>query len=234
VSTTVTLADVYAVLCEIRDELRQSPPLAAVPYEQLAGMMGATAQAISLPPARPDDTALSPLMAMLSAPLPGKAGPPELYPGPLTPGVTNPAVTQETIATTIAVPGFTATIRPPVAVTSKIKAIIMQRDGLTDPPSAYELDHAISLELGGSPDAIGNLWCEHYADATHDVGAKQKDRVENWLHAQVIAGHMTLLEAQTAIVQDWYKIYLSLSKMGMLPMMISYDPDGSSDPDDNA
>ncbi|MCA1668903.1 MAG: hypothetical protein LC793_16210 [Thermomicrobia bacterium] len=225
------LARIEATVVEIRDLLR-ARPLPPVPSEEpttmgatvAAGMMGA------MPSAEP-----SPLMTMLSAPLPGKAGPDSLYPDPvLTPGATNSAVTQATIATTIAVPGYTASIRPPVSVTSKIKAMIMARDGLTDPPSSYELDHAISLELGGSPDAIANLWCEHYADATHDVGAKQKDRVENWLHQQIVAGNMSLLEAQTAIMQDWYKIYLSLNKMGMLPMMMSYDPDGSSDPDDNA
>jgi hypothetical protein len=216
VSTTVTLADVYAVLCEIRDALRQSPPLAAVPYEQLAGMMGATAQP-----------------AQAWTPAPGKAGPAWCYPNPAnTPGVPNPNITQDNIATTLAVPGFTATIRPPVSATRIIKQHIMTRDGLTGDPSKWELDHFISLELAGAPLEIGNLWCQPYAPA--GTGAHEKDRVENFLHRQIISGALTIVQAQKLITDDWFAVYLSLNKMGLLPMMVAFDPDGSSDPDDNA
>src|SRR2546421_8893359 len=45
-----------------------------------------------------------------------------LLPDPTcTPGATNPAVTQDTIASTICVKGWTATVRPPVSVTTQIK-----------------------------------------------------------------------------------------------------------------
>jgi hypothetical protein len=67
----------------------------------------------------------------------------------------------------------------------------------------YEVDHFVSLELGGSND-IKNLWPEPYLPKP---GARQKDVVENYLHRQVCAGNMTLPDAQQAIKSDWYKIY---------------------------
>jgi hypothetical protein len=68
----------------------------------------------------------------------------------------------------------------------------------------YELDHFIPLELGGCPDCRSNLWAEPY-DAS--LGAKQKDRVENYLHRQVCSGEITLKEAQDAITNDWVRVY---------------------------
>ncbi|SHI07071.1 hypothetical protein [Bradyrhizobium erythrophlei] len=67
-----------------------------------------------------------------------------------------------------------------------------------------ELDHLISLELGGA-DTLENIWpqcgpdkvtlCERYF--------KQKDAVENYLAAQVKAGTMNLHDAQWGIANDW-------------------------------
>lgn len=70
----------------------------------------------------------------------------------------------------------------------------------------YEIDHLISLELGGSND-IQNLWPEPY---TPQPGAKEKDKVENWLHQQLCSGKMSLAAAQAVIAQDWYAVYLGL------------------------
>jgi hypothetical protein len=50
-----------------------------------------------------------------------------------------------------------------------------------------EVDHLISLELGGSND-IKNLWPEPYLPRP---GARQKDVLENWLHKQVCSGKDT-------------------------------------------
>jgi hypothetical protein len=66
-----------------------------------------------------------------------------------------------------------------------------------------EIDHLISLELGGSND-IRNLWPEPYAPAPN---AHQKDIVENWLHKQVCAGALSLKGAQGQISRDWYGVY---------------------------
>jgi hypothetical protein len=62
---------------------------------------------------------------------------------------------------------------------------------------AYEVDHLIPLELGGSPGDLRNLWPEPLASA------KRKDRVENELHDRVCAGIVPLGVAQRAIARDW-------------------------------
>jgi hypothetical protein len=67
----------------------------------------------------------------------------------------------------------------------------------------YEVDHLISLELGGSND-IANLWPE-LADPT--PGFHQKDQVENYLHKQVCDGKLSLKQAQQEIATDWLQVY---------------------------
>ncbi len=70
----------------------------------------------------------------------------------------------------------------------------------------YEVDHLISLELGGSND-IANLWPEL---ADPHPGFHQKDAVENYLHSQVCSGKMTLQKAQALIANDWHQAYDSM------------------------
>ena len=67
----------------------------------------------------------------------------------------------------------------------------------------YEVDHLISLELGGSND-IANLWPEA---ASPTPGFHQKDRVENYLHDQVCSGAMSLKDAQNEIATKWLTAY---------------------------
>ena len=59
----------------------------------------------------------------------------------------------------------------------------------------FEIDHDVSLELGGS-NAIGNLWVEPYFGP---YNAHDKDRLENYLHKQVKTGKLTLAQAQDDI-----------------------------------
>ena len=73
----------------------------------------------------------------------------------------------------------------------------------TGRPEACEVDHLISIELGGSND-VKNLWPQPY---TQHPGAHEKDKLENWLHRQVCAGNMTLAEAQHSIASDWFATY---------------------------
>jgi hypothetical protein len=68
----------------------------------------------------------------------------------------------------------------------------------------YEVDHLISLELGGSND-IKNLWPESYL--SDPWNAHVKDKLENRLHRLVCTGHITLKEAQEAIRTDWIAAY---------------------------
>jgi hypothetical protein len=68
----------------------------------------------------------------------------------------------------------------------------------------YEVDHLISLELGGADD-IRNLWPQPYYE---HPGAHEKDVLEGYLRRQVCAGKITPTAAQQAIRLDWYKAYL--------------------------
>jgi hypothetical protein len=108
----------------------------------------------------------------------------------LTPGVLNPVVTQASIRVTVCRHGWTRTVRPPVAYTNALKARQLAQYGLRGPPSAFQEDHLISLELGGSPTDPRNLWPEPYPRAA------EVDRFENELNSRVCAGSLTLAEAQ--------------------------------------
>jgi hypothetical protein len=72
-----------------------------------------------------------------------------------------------------------------------------------------EVDHLIPLELGGA-DELPNLWPEPYEPRP---GAHEKDHLENFLHAQVCAGKMTLTQAQAEIAKDWYAAYQQMESV---------------------
>jgi hypothetical protein len=68
---------------------------------------------------------------------------------------------------------------------------------------ALEIDHIVSLELGGSNE-IANLFPEGlYAHP----GYKIKDKLENKLHDLVCAGKIGLRSVQRAITTDWQALY---------------------------
>ena len=69
--------------------------------------------------------------------------------------------------------------------------------------SALEIDHIVSLELGGSND-IANLFPETLRAAP---GYRIKDQLENRLHDLVCAGTIALRSAQIGIATDWQKLY---------------------------
>jgi len=108
----------------------------------------------------------------------------------LTPGVVNPAVTQATLGSTVCRKGWTRTVRPPTDYTNDLKRRQLRARRLRGPPSAYQEDHLISLELGGNPTDPRNLWPEPYPRAA------EVDRVENQLNAKLCSGELTLAEAQ--------------------------------------
>ncbi len=107
-----------------------------------------------------------------------------------TPGVLNPEVTQATIRSTICTRGWTATVRPPVEYTNVLKREQMRAYGERGPPSGYQEDHLISLELGGDPRDPRNLWPEPYPRAA------AVDQIENRLNAAVCSGSLSLHDAQ--------------------------------------
>lgn len=67
----------------------------------------------------------------------------------------------------------------------------------------YEVDHLVSLELGGSNE-IANLWPEA---ASPTPGFHQKDQVENYLHDKVCSGAVSLQQAQIEIATNWLDAY---------------------------
>jgi hypothetical protein len=157
--------------------------------------------------------AIPPLPAAAIPPLPAAAATTGLAPaarcralGPLpdaacTPGSLNPAVTQATIHQTICVSGYTATIRPPVSESNRLKRLAATAYRITDSLSNYEGDHLIALELGGAPDDIANFWDESHATSL------AKDQLENHLRSDVCAGRAPLAQAQHAISTDWVGAY---------------------------
>lgn len=144
------------------------------------------------PPAAPASTA--------STATAHHVGDPSLYPPAEAPGAVDPTVTQENIGSTICVSGYTKTVRPPVKYTSRLKRVRMAEYNLAGRASDYELDHMVPLELGGCPDCEANLWMEPWPDA------REKDRVENYLHRQVCDGDVPLAQAQKMIMNDWYAL----------------------------
>ncbi|HEV8461276.1 MAG TPA: hypothetical protein VGQ38_11260 [Gaiellaceae bacterium] len=107
-----------------------------------------------------------------------------------TPGVINPDVTQARLRDTVCKHGWTRTVRPPTSYTNALKRQQLRAYGLRGPPSAYQEDHLISLELGGNPTDPRNLWPEPYPRASH------VDQIENELNRQVCTGQLTLAAAQ--------------------------------------
>ena len=85
----------------------------------------------------------------------------------------------------ICVPGYASSVRD---VSDSTKARVYARYHLMWVPYQHEVDHLISLELGGS-NAIRNLWPEPYAGRW---GARTKDVLENRLHDLVCAQRLSL------------------------------------------
>ncbi len=145
----------------------------------------------------PDDAgpALAPTaFAEISARPAGLALPnPELTPGDVLP--VGPAE--------ICVKGYSSKVRN---VSKKTKDAVYATYGITSHPTgAYEVDHLIPLELGGSND-IKNLWPE---PANPRPGFHEKDRLENVLHDLVCGGQVDLATAQHAIAADWFEAWVT-------------------------
>ena len=69
--------------------------------------------------------------------------------------------------------------------------------------STLEIDHIVSLELGGSND-IANLYPEK---ANAHPGYHVKDKLENKLHDLVCDRTMTLRSVQRQITANWQVLY---------------------------
>jgi hypothetical protein len=113
----------------------------------------------------------------------------------LTPGVVLSASRSR-----ICVAGYSASVRD---VPSSESDAVYLRYHVVHVPYAHEVDHLVSLELGGS-NAIANLWPEPYAGRW---GARTKDALENRLHALVCSGQLALRAAQRMEATNWVAAY---------------------------
>ncbi len=117
-----------------------------------------------------------------------------------TPGAIFPDATVDKICT----PGYSTQVRN---VPDSVKNQVYDEYGITSHTTGqYEVDHLVSLELGGSND-ISNLWPEA---ADPRPGFHEKDKVEDYLHQQVCDGKMSLQDAQYQIATNWLAIYSQL------------------------
>ena len=129
-----------------------------------------------------------------------------------TPGALNLADTQNTISSTICVPGYTKRIRPPESYTYALKVQQLHSGYSVNGDVLihdYEEDHLIALEIGGNPTSVKNLWPEPWhGGATTKWNASVKDRLENRLHQLVCYGNLPLATAQHAMATNWEAAYL--------------------------
>lgn len=110
--------------------------------------------------------------------------------------------TSQVTAADICVPGYSKKVRH---VPQSVKEKVYAEYGITSrAPKEYEIDHLISLELGGS-NSIKNLWPQSYV--TQPWNAHVKDTLENKLHAMVCNNQISLATAQKAISKDWIAAY---------------------------
>ena len=129
----------------------------------------------------------------------------------LTPGVVDSSVTLEQICTK----GSSKARRN---VPQAVKDSVYKEYGLStnskQRTDKYEIDHLISLELGGSND-IKNLWPQSYT--TTPWNAHVKDKLENELHrlACLKDPKYTLAQLQNEIRTNWIASYKA--HLGDLP-----------------
>jgi len=120
--------------------------------------------------------------------------------GACTPGAAIQGVTKDQVCQ----PGYAKSVRN---VSTELKNAVFEEYSITSHPTGtYEVDHLISLELGGSND-ISNLWPEA---ADPKPGFHEKDKVENYLHDQVCKGSLTLEQAQEEISTNWLQVYQNI------------------------
>jgi hypothetical protein len=119
-----------------------------------------------------------------------------------TPGAIFPDATKAKIC----VKGYAGSVRNvPTSVKNKVYASYGIK---THKAGQYEVDHLVSLELGGSND-ISNLFPEA---ASPKPGFHEKDKVENYLHNQVCSGKIALKQAQIEIATNWLSVYNRMPK----------------------
>jgi hypothetical protein len=132
-----------------------------------------------------------------------------------TPGSVNPTLTAEVLSD----PHFKTSCARGMSMSEGKKEQVYAWYGLTKPANnrgvneKCELDHLISLELGGS-DGLENIWPQcHQATRGRGVAEfRQKDKVESYLGRQIEKNAISLSEAQRGIAKDWTRYLASVAK----------------------
>lgn len=119
-----------------------------------------------------------------------------------SPGATSSGLTKAVLCSTAFRTG------PIRNVPGSVKSAVERDYGMVARPygRSIEIDHIVSLELGGSND-IANLFPE---PGGGPLGYQAKDRLENRLHALVCGGRMTLAAARRGIALNWVAQYRAL------------------------
>jgi len=149
--------------------------------------------------------------AKMAAPAADQSGLPILPDPKMTPGAVLPVTKAD-----ICVPGYTKKVRN---VPASLKQQVYAEYGITSHKAGdFEVDHLISLELGGS-NSIKNLWPQSFK--TQPWNARVKDALENELHDEICKGTIDMATAQKEIATGWIASYkkhfhtqLPLSKGG--------------------
>ena len=123
-----------------------------------------------------------------------------------TPGAVNPTLTLKVLLAS----GFKTGCVRDQATSAKEKASTYDAYGANHPENntgqnqVCELDHLVSLELGGA-DTLDNIWpqCGPNRAVLKNRYFKRKDTVENYLAWLVKNDRMDLDEAQHGIAKDW-------------------------------
>jgi hypothetical protein len=114
-----------------------------------------------------------------------------------TPGAIFAGATLSQICT----PGYSRSVRN---VPESIKESVYAEYGIeSHVPGSYEVDHLVSLELGGN-NSVANLWPQI------SPGYHEKDEIENRLHDAVCAGSVSLHNAQLQIARDWRHTFVGV------------------------
>jgi hypothetical protein len=121
------------------------------------------------------------------------------YPDPAC----SPGAVYNVTAAQVCVSGYSARVRN---VPDSVKNAVYASYGIRSHSRAtYEMDHIVSLELGGSNE--NNLFPEA---ASPKPGYHEKDQAENFLHREMCAGRMSLAHAQDLIAHHWLDVYRGL------------------------
>jgi hypothetical protein len=102
----------------------------------------------------------------------------------------------------------TKPIRATIRDFAGIKKKACREYGVAQCDKSVEGDHLVSLEIGGCPDCLTNIWPQPM-----DQARVKDHQVEDVLPKLVCAGRMSLTDAQACVAKDWVAC---AARIGML------------------